>query len=413
MKVVVITATYNEKGNIERLITILEEEVFPKIKNQDMHILVADDNSPDGTGEAVVKLMKRWKNLGINSGEKNGLGAAYLRAMNFAVEKMNADIVFEMDADLSHDPKEIPNFLKKIEEGYDIVTGTRYSNGGSMPENWPLHRKAFSIVGNLLVRIITFRFFIYDWTGGYRAIKKEVFLKERNKLSTFQGYTFQVAFLYKSLLDGYKVGHVPIHFSDRTLGRSKIAPVEYIINLLSYVLMERIREFKRFVKFLIIGGSGFFLQLFAQEVSVKIGVAYAVAKFISPLVLILTQHHAFYALRDAVAGGIGAETAILSNFLWNNAWTFKDTVGIKERSPLIIRLLKFNFTSLGSIFIQATSIWIFVRLLGETLTIFSYTVPTRVVVVIPTIILFIIPLNYFIYNRIIWKTQFLKNEKPS
>lgn len=413
MKVVVITATYNEKGNIEHLISILEEEVFPKIKNHDMHILVADDNSPDGTGQAVINLMRKWKNLGINSGEKKGLGAAYLRAMNFAVEKMNADIVFEIDADLSHDPREIPNFLKKIEEGYDIVTGTRYSNGGSMPENWPLHRKAFSIVGNSLVRIITFRFFIYDWTGGYRAIKKEVFLKERGKLAAFQGYTFQVAFLYKSLLDGYKVGHVPIHFKDRTLGRSKIAPVEYIMNLLSYVIMERIREFKRFVKFLIIGGSGFFLQLFAQELSVKTGVAYSVAQLISPLVFALTQHHAFYALRDAVAGGIGAETAILSNFLWNNSWTFRDTVGIKERSPLIIRLLKFNFASLGSIFIQATSIWIFVRLLGETLTIFSYTIPTRVVVVIPTIILFIIPLNYFIYNRIIWKTQFLKNEKSS
>ena len=175
MKIVVITATYNEKGNIERLIDIIETEVFPRIKNHEMHLLVADDNSPDGTGDVVIKLMKKWKNLSINSGEKKGQGAAYLRAINFAIKNLNADVVFEIDADLSHDPREIPNFLKKMEEGYDIVTGTRYSQGGSMPKNWPIHRKAFSVIGNLLVKIITGRFYIYDWTGGFRAIKKEVF----------------------------------------------------------------------------------------------------------------------------------------------------------------------------------------------------------------------------------------------
>ena len=413
MKVVVITASYNEKGNIEQLIRILEEEVFPKIKNRDMQILVADDNSPDGTADAVRELMKKWKNLNINSGEKKGLGAAYLRSMTYAIEKMKADVVMSMDADTQHDPRSVPSFLEKMDKGYDIVTGTRYSEGGSMPENWPLVRKTFSIVGNSLVRIITSRFYLHDWTGGYRAIKRDVFLKERDKMRSFQGYTFQVAFLYKSILDGYKIGEVPIHFKDRTLGRSKIAPLEYIVNLLSYVLTERIKELKRFVKFLIIGGSGFILQVTSQELSVRVGLASAIALFISPAMLVLTNHHALYALRDAVAGGIGAETAILSNFFWNNSWTFKDTAHIKERSPVLMRLLKFNFVSLGSIFIQSASIWIFVHLLGENLTIFGYTIPTRLIVVVPTIIFFVIPLNYFIYNKIIWKTQFLKNEKVS
>src|SRR6267143_782886 len=99
MKIVVVTATYNEKDNIGKLITLVEEEVFPKIKHYDMCLLVADDNSPDGT----------------------------------------ADIVMSMDADLQHDPHAIPEFLKKIEQGYDVVCGTRYSDGGSMPKNWPLH----------------------------------------------------------------------------------------------------------------------------------------------------------------------------------------------------------------------------------------------------------------------------------
>jgi len=153
MKIVIIPATYNEKGNIERLITILETEVFPKLKNHDMYILVADDNSPDGTADEVKKLMKKWANIGISSGIRNGLGAAYIRGMTYAVEKLGADVMFEIDADLQHDPHKIPEFIKKIEQGYDMVIGNRYSDGGSIPENWPLIRKIFSIAANLFVKL--------------------------------------------------------------------------------------------------------------------------------------------------------------------------------------------------------------------------------------------------------------------
>src|SRR3989344_1126529 len=154
MKIVVINPTYNEKGNIERLITILEEEVFPKIKNHEMHILVADDNSPDGTGKIVEDLTKKYKNLHLVTGPKQGLGAAYVRAMTFAIEKLDADVMFEMDADFFHDPHKIPEFLQKIDEGYDMAIGTRYSGGGSIPANWGLHRKAFSKVANMIIRVI-------------------------------------------------------------------------------------------------------------------------------------------------------------------------------------------------------------------------------------------------------------------
>lgn len=412
MKVVVISATYNEKGNVGRLINILEKEVFPKIKNHQMHILVADDNSPDGTGDEVRELMKKWKNLNINTGVRRGLGAAYLRSMTYAIEKENADIVFSIDADTQHDPMSIPSFLIKMDKGYDIVTGTRYSEGGSMPENWPLIRKAFSVFGNLLVRTITMRFYLHDWTGGFRAIKKQVFLKEKDKLSSFQGYTFQVAFLYKSILDGYRVGEVPIHFKDRTLGRSKIAPLEYIINLLLYVITERIREFKRFVKFLIVGTTGFILQIITQEMAVRSGFAYALALFVNPALQYLAESKGF-ALRDGIGGGFGAEAAILSNFMFNNFWTFNDARKLKEKSPFIIRLFKFNLASFAAIFIQSFSIWFFVHLLGDKFTMLGFTIPTRIAIVVPTIILLVIPLNYFIYNKIIWKTQFLKHEKSS
>src|SRR5262245_14907608 len=145
MKIFVVPATYNEKANIEKFITILEEEVFPKIKEHDMHILVADDTSPDGTADIVRGLMKKYKNLDISSGERLGLGAAYLRALSFAIEKKDADVVITIDSDLQHDPHDVPKLLKKMEEGYDIVTTSRYSKGGSMPRTWPWYRKMFFI----------------------------------------------------------------------------------------------------------------------------------------------------------------------------------------------------------------------------------------------------------------------------
>lgn len=374
MKVIVIPATYNEKGNIERLITILEEEVFPCIKNHDMHILVADDNSPDGTGEAVKTLMKKWKNLQLNTGEKKGLGAAYVRAMTYAIEKMDADIVFEIDADLSHDPRDISKFLTKIDEGYDMVVGTRYSDGGSMPENWPIQRKVYSIVGNLLVRSITLRFQYHDWTGGYRAIKKQLFLKERNKLTAFQGYTFQVAFLYKAILDGYKIGEVPIHFADRSLGRSKIAPGAYIVDLLKYVIGEKIHEVisGKFGKFLAVGGIGFIINAVLLRILVQI-------VNVSP----------------EAANLIGAGAAIFSNFNLNNLWTFKEQK-FTSAGKYFWKLLHFYLTSaFGVVFIQTGTILIGDSLFGKQWYFLFFLIGTA----------FLLVWNFGIYNLVIWKKK--------
>ena len=411
MKIVVIPATYNEKGNIEKLIKILEEEVFPKIKNHDMHILVADDNSPDGTADVVENLMKKWKNLGVNSGEKKGLGAAYVRAMSFAIDKMGADIVCEIDADLSHDATKLPQFIEKIEKGCDIVVGTRYSDGGSLPDNWPFIRKVFSVTANLIVRVVTGRFGVHDWTGGFRALKKEVFIKEKEKVMSYQGYTFQVAFLFNALMDGYKVGEVPFHFSDRTLGNSKIVPLEYIINLLTYVIIARIKELQRFIKFLFVGGTGFIVQVISQELSFRLGLGLALA---SAFYAVQSAHPAnLNAAAQGVAAGIGAEAAILSNFFLNNFWTFSDTNKLKESSLFIVRLVKFNLASLLSILIQGVAVGLGVIILGNSLSLFGFSFPTRILILFPTIIFLVIPLNYFIYNKFIWKTHHLKNGKTS
>lgn len=376
MKVFIIIPTYNEKGNIEKLIGILEEEIFPKIKNHEMNILVADDNSPDGTADEVKKLMKKWNNLDVNLGEKHGLGAAYIRAMSYAIEKHKAEIMFEMDADLSHDPNKIPEFLKKIDEGFDMVIGTRYSEGGSIPSNWPLLRKMFSVFGNLLVRFILLKFSIHDWTGGFRALKKEVFLKEKDELTAFRGYTFQVSFLNKVVRDGFKVAEVPIHFTDRTLGRSKIVPREYIVDLLKYVITASIKEklFGPFGKFLVVGGTGFFIQLIVYRILISI--------FPYPL---------------GILNWIAAQPAIFSNFNLNNLWTFK-TEKITGFGQYLLKMAGFFATSnIGVLIIQSGIIQLCEFLFGR-----KFPLP-YVYFVFATGVLLVY--NFTVYRLVIWRKK--------
>ena len=376
MKVVIIIPTYNEKGNIERLIKILEEEIFPQIKNHDMSILVADDNSPDGTSDEVKKLMGKWKNLDLNVGEKHGLGAAYVRAMTYAIDKMGAEVMFEMDADLSHDPKRVPAFLQKIDEGFEFVIGTRYSQGGSIPSNWGISRKLFSICGNLLVRFILLKFAIHDWTGGFRAIKKEVFLKEKAELTAFRGYTFQVSFLNKAVRDGFKVAEVPINFTDRTLGRSKIAPKEYIIDLLKYVITASIKEklAGSFGKFLVVGGIGFILQLIVYRFLISL------TSF--PL---------------GLSNLLAAQLAIFSNYNLNNLWTFKQEK-TKNTTTYFVKMVGFFASSnIGVLVIQSGLIQ-----LGEILFGRKYPLP-YVYFVFATGVLLIY--NFTMYRLVIWRKK--------
>lgn len=372
MKAVIIIPTYNEKGNIESLIDILERQIFPQIKNHEMNILVADDTSPDGTADVVRELMKKYGNIDLISGPKKGLGAAYVRAMEHAVNK-GADVLFEMDADLSHDPKKIPELLQKLDAGYDIAVGARYIEGGSIPANWGFHRKAFSILGNLIVRVVLGRFWHHDFTTGYRAIKSQVFLELKPELIAFRGYTFQVSFLHKAMQHGFKIAEIPFHFADRTLGKSKIAPREYIFDLLSYIFVARFFEILRspFPKYVITGFTGYAINAVALEVFKSFG------------------------LHAGIAGALGAELAIIWNFTVNNLWSFKK-YQIKETKKIPLKFIEYNFVSLGSVIIIGTVITVGVTLFGDTRFI-------RQAFLVVALGLFVIPYSYTMYNLFIWK----------
>ncbi|MDO8657324.1 MAG: glycosyltransferase [Candidatus Levybacteria bacterium] len=377
MKIFVVPATYNEKDNIEEFITILEEEVFPEIKNHEMHIIVADDNSPDGTGEIVKKLIKKYKNLGINQAERKGLGAAYLRTMGDAIENLGADVVVSIDADFQFNPHDLLKYIEKLNEGYDVVVQTRYSGGGSIPENWPPQRKIFSIAANLFVRTVFMKFAIHDWTGGFRAIKKEVFLKEKREMQGYNGYIFQIAFLHKAVRDGFKVGEVPLHFSDRKLGNSKIAPVNYIISVLKFVITTRIKEliYGSFGKFLVVGGVGFIINAMMLRFLVE-----------------------SFGVIPAVANLTGAAIAIFSNYNFNNLWTFSN----QKRNNLtsyVRGIFKFYLTSaFGVIVIQTGTIALGDILFGRQWYFIYFIIGTG----------FLLFWNFTIYNRFIWRKKPLK-----
>src|ERR1035437_2563932 len=373
MKAIVIIPTYNERGNIERIIPIVEE-VFKEVKNDEMGILIVDDSSPDGTGEIVKDLMKQYSNLHLLVGQKNGLGAAYLHGMAYAVDELHADVMFEMDADFFHDPKKIPDFLKKIDEGNDFVIGTRYSHGGSIPANWGIHRKIMSIWGNLLIRTILMRFKIHDWTGGYRAIKKEVFLKEKEKLVAFSGYTFQVGSLLNSVQDGFKVAEVPFKATDRTMGKSKIPGIETIIRTLYFVISARIKElvFGSLGKLLVVGGTGFVLQ--AVILRILVGV---------------------FKVDPTISNLLGAVVAIFSNYNLNNYWTFKSEK-VTSVGQYLWKLLNFYATSaVGVIILQTGIIFLGDTLFGKQYYFLYFIFGTGILLIY----------NFTIYRMFIWRKK--------
>ncbi len=368
MNVAIILPTYNERETILILLDRLKQ-ISKTIPRHAFHYLVIDDNSPDGTISLVKEYQKKHKNVSLLMGPKLGLGLALLRGMKHSISELHANIIIQMDADLSHDPSAIPAFIDAIENGSDFAVGSRYIRGGSIPENWAPHRKLFSIVGNAIVRFGLGFPRVHDWTGGYRAyIPKYVHALEK-EISAYSGYVFQIAFLHKSILLGASVREIPIHFTDRKFGHSKIAPSEYIRNVFWYVGRERFLSLTKgsFVKFLVVGTIGFFINTIILELFVR-------ARF-----------------HPAVGSAIGAETSIISNFFLNNTWTFHSRS--IERSQQIVKLLQFNGTSLGALLIQAGSVFTGTHLFGVETYRLYYVIGVGIG----------LTYNYLMYSKVIWK----------
>ena len=214
MKTLVISPTYNERKNIKHLVdTILDN--YP-----DYDLLIIDDNSPDGTSDKVIDLQSKYKNLYLEIREKKlGLGTAYIYGFKWALDH-NYDRIVQMDADLSHNPKDLPMLVEQLNEN-DLVIGSRYIKGISVV-NWPLRRLMLSYGANTYSRIIT-GMPIMDGTGGFKAWKSEVLSDIDLDSVRSQGYSFQIEMNFRTWIKNYKIKEVPIIFSDRTIGQSKMS----------------------------------------------------------------------------------------------------------------------------------------------------------------------------------------------
>jgi dolichol-phosphate mannosyltransferase len=384
-KVVVVIPTYNEAGNVTPTTEALAK-IFKKCSGHDMHILFVDDNSPDGTSKVIKRLMKKYPFVHIlNNKHKGGLGHAYKKGFVVATDKYNADIVFEFDADLQHDPAIIPAMLHDLKSGSDMVMGSRYVEGGGIPKTWGWHRKFLSRYGNIFIKLVMGNFSIHDWTAGYRGIKKEIIktiLPTMNN-AAFEGYTWQIGFLVKTMQKGYKVTEVPFVFRDRTEGSSKLGP-EYIINTMRYIMKVRLSEIvnSRVFKFVIVGGLGSliqfsFLYLYRGMVS-----SYQLAVFMA------------------------IETAVVCNFTLSNLWTFAD----RQLKPIQIpgKFLQFNLASAGSILIQQTVAFIGEKTIGLiplfAIPLIGLPVDTGVMYAVAGILIGMF-WNFFAYSHFVWKKK--------
>jgi dolichol-phosphate mannosyltransferase len=220
----VVIPTYNEKNNIPILIDSIQEVL--KDQKSRSWILIVDDNSPDGTGEIVEGMRNTYKNLIVKHRPKKlGIGSAYIEGFTYAIEKLNGDILISMDADLSHDPKYLLDFLLKINEGYDVIVGSRRIKNGKII-GWNFYRKLMSWVGNTLAKWLC-GIKINDATSGYRAYTKEAILKlDLNKISS-EGYAFQVEMLFRCQKESLRIAEIPITFIDRKSGKSKLGIQEW------------------------------------------------------------------------------------------------------------------------------------------------------------------------------------------
>lgn len=213
-KTLIIIPTYNELKNIQKLISQLRSE-YPAID-----ILIVDDNSPDGTGKLVNELSASDSQIKLIEREgKLGLGTAYVRGFKYAIEN-NYELVIQMDADFSHDPKVIKQFLEYIDEN-DVVIGSRYIKGVNVV-NWPMSRLLLSYFANIYTKVIT-GMPICDATGGYKCWRIEVLQAINLDKITSNGYSFQIEMNFKAWKKGFKLKEISITFVDRTDGSSKMS----------------------------------------------------------------------------------------------------------------------------------------------------------------------------------------------
>lgn len=375
-KAVICIPTYNERDGIQAIVPEIFS-VTENIKNWDIHILVADDTSPDGTYKEVKKMQKSYSKLHLLlNKEKIGLGGAYLKAFTHAIDKLEADYVFEMDGDGQHPTDILPNFLKEADKGADFIIGSRYIPGGSIPSHWALWRKFTSVVGNIVAQLGFMNFNVRDWTSGYRCIRSSLLKELIPEMNGSTGYVFQVALLDKAIKRNKKIAETPLNFTDRLGGESKMQSFQFMFDTLTYIFLN-----SSFIKYAIVGFSTAALDFLTTGIAISL----------------------FYLAKPA-GSAMGAIVAIIVNFILNNFWSFNHKKISGGTSAYISKFISFGLVSIGSVAIQYGAMFAALSIIGTfTFDLFGFALHDWVVYKFFIIGFLVIPYSYFMYNTFIWK----------
>ena len=353
-KVAIILPTYNEAENIQSLISaILAQE---KKTNFAFEIIVSDSASPDGTGKKVLQLALKNPKIHLLDVKVRGIGLAIVRACELAISTLAAKYLVIMDADFSHNPEDLPRLLSAA-KNYDLVIGSRLVKGGK--NLLPFYRRILSWGESLLMRFLTGFFEVREWGTAFRVIKVSLWKKINIEKLPWKkkSFIFQPAFLYFALAAGAKWCEVPIVFADRKRGKSKIAFFSYTVDTLKFAFEIFLRRRATFVKFLIVGTIGFIVNTLALLISYDTK--------IFPLPDKLTPWHILnFTHPDSrlfIASVLAVETAIISNFLWHENWTFRWR---PKRGPIVARFARFNVIAILSPIIQVATVNILTPFFG-------------------------------------------------
>ncbi len=403
-KAVVVIPTYNEAEVIEETLRCLFEETFPDIAGWEMHVLVVDDTSPDGTYKIVEEKQTQYDNLHLLlNEEKKGIGYAYVVGFQKAMAELGADVLIEFDADLQHPPETIPLLLEKIDQGYDYVLGSRKIKGGSNPRGWGFKRVFLSEVGGLVARFLLFfpskMFFnVTDPTTGLKASRVKGFVENMRMDNLFSyGFAYKMQFLYKMVKLGAKVGEIPLQFRVRKEGESKLEASTAIESLKTAFLVRwHDPQTQSFLKFAVVGFVGFLVNSLGLEIFRRFGFVKNWAQNLEKSSFaFLPALNPRVNWRESIATAFGAELAIISNFTWNNLWTFAHK-RIRRLQRLVSKFLSFNLTSIGAIILQFIVIGVGTGLTGPE---------WRQLWLVIAIGFFVIPYNWLMYNKVIWKKK--------
>jgi dolichol-phosphate mannosyltransferase len=316
--------------------------------------------------------MKKYKNLHILEGEKQGLGWAYIRGFKYSMSELGADAVMEMDADFQHPPRFVPSMVNAFVDGADYVIGSRYIPGGSVPKEWAFSRKFISWAGNLFIRLVLVKPSIHDLTTGFRLTKVKGVLDDiaLDEIRELHRFAYKVDLLYQSYKRAKKVVEVPLEFAPRTQEKSKFNFNEMVATFRLAIILG-ILDKKRFIKFGIVGFVGYVVNALG-------------------LWFFSQQDH---LLPEPVIWGLATEMAIISNFAFNNLWTFKNEQ-IKG-GRLFGKFFQFNLSSIGALIIQ---------MVFGTLGVMTFGENSRQLLLPFIIVFLVLPYNYFMYNAVIWRT---------